>query len=175
MSKIQRYGKGCWEYIFQAQKLNITISWGLVVWSSLERQVFKYDSNRGLSYALPVSDGVYVTPLLINQLKQYNTYEKELWNLVCSCTIWHIWKARCTRVIGLLVVPAPQVVQGIWLEMVTTLRARYENIKGESEAMRLKRIAFHALWKYSPFYVLCRQEPKWLYKAPKWLFPPPIT
>ena len=33
---------------------------------------------------------------------------------------------------------------GIWIEMVTTLRARYESIKGESEAMRLKKIAFHA-------------------------------
>ena len=161
--------------IFQVQKVNITISWGSVVWSSLDPQALNYDSIAGLS------DGICVTSRKICTTSQTNAHtnlcndQKELWSLLSSCTVWHIWKARCARVIGQLVIPAAQVVQNIWQEMVTTLRARYDNIKGNLDSIVRKRMVFHAIWKQKPFYELCGYGPKWLYNPPKWLFPPPIT
>ena len=47
-----------------------------------------------------------------------NMRQTELWILLSSCTIWHIWKARCQRLFDNIVVPPVEVVRPTWQEMV---------------------------------------------------------
>ena len=74
-----------------------------------------------------------------------NTFSDKVssvWVLLSTCLMWHIWKARCSRVVGGEFFAVQQVVQAIWVEMVLTLIAQFDNIKGISETAVLERIRF---------------------------------
>ena len=58
-------------------------------------------------------------------LNSDSSRQNELWTLISSCSLWHIWKARCQRLFGNIVVPPGEVIRSTWQEMVITLRAKY--------------------------------------------------
>ena len=132
--------------IFQFQKIYITVSWGSVVWMSLCHNVSKYDTLFGNTKAIKVSHG-HVQSEQINHMwaNLDNMRQTELWILLSSCTIWHIWKARCQRLFDNIIFQPIKVVLSIWQEMVATLRARYGGITGDSNSTILRRLAFHGL------------------------------
>ena len=137
------------------KKLGMTIyvSWGSVVWSSLIPQVANYDSNLGLTKRIFVSLGrVIQVSLSCVQPNGTSSKQNEIWEFLTSCSMWHIWKARCSRLFDGKIVPPAQVVRPIWHEMVLTLKSRYDNIQGTLDAMIAMKSAFHKQWKGMYFF-----------------------
>ena len=81
--------------------------------------------------------------------------------------IWHIWKARCHRLLGKAFVPIAEIVSLIWQEMVLTLKARFDAIKGDSDAAMTRRNAFHRLWGKMGFYLIHRYSVRWMFSPPR--------
>ena len=95
--------------IFDKLGVTIYLSWGSVVWSSLIPHVAKYDSNLGLTKGIFVSPGrVIQVSLSCVQPNGTSSKQKEIWQLLASCSMWHIWKARCSRLFGGKIVPSAQ-------------------------------------------------------------------
>ena len=85
-------------------------------------------------------------------LNSDSSRQNELWTLISSCSLWHIWKARCQRLFGNIVVPPGEVIRSTWQEMVITLKAKYDEIKGDRNLVVVRRLAFHKLWNNMGFY-----------------------
>ena len=65
---------------------------------------------------------------------------QEVWELLCTTTMWFIWIARCSKVFGNTIVHPVESVRNVWMEMVHTLKGRYEDIKGETNVAMLQRM-----------------------------------
>ena len=85
-------------------------------------------------------------------LNSDSSRQNELWTLISSCTLWHIWKARCQRLFGNIVVPPREVIRSTWQEMVITLKAKYDEIKGDRNLVVVRSLAFHKIWNNMGFY-----------------------
>ena len=162
--------------LLQNQGMSVFVSWGTVVWSSLLPEVMRYDSTIG------VTTTVSITPVQISRipldLMCPNTFSDKVssvWVLLSTFSMQHLWKAQCSRVVGGEFFAVQQVVQAIWGEMVLTLKAQFDNIKGISETAVLKRIRFLQQWRGMGFFTDTNHKLQWEFAPPKWLFPPPIT
>ena len=98
-----------------------------------------------------------------------------VWALLSTCSMWHIWKARCSRVVGGDFVAVQKVVQEISGEVVLTLKALFDNVKGIFEVAVLKKNHFLQQWRGMGFFTDTNHKLQWEFALPKWLFPPPIT
>ena len=77
----------------------------------------------------------------------------EIWQLVSIITIWYILKARCFKVFqNVTERPAQVIYYGIWTEIVHNLRGSLDNVKGNTQHAKLKRLEFHATWAQDIFY-----------------------
>ena len=100
---------------------------------------------------------------------------QEVWELLCTTTMWFIWTARCSKVFGNTTIHPVESTRNVWMEMVHTLKGQYEDIKGETDVAVLQRLEFSVYWKKTPFLTIQNSRPKWCLAPPVWLFPPPIT
>ena len=100
---------------------------------------------------------------------------QEVWELLCTTTMWFIWTARCSKVFGNITIHPVESVRNVWMQMVHTLKGRYDEIKGETDDAVLQRLEFIAHWKKAPFLTVPNTRPMWCLAPPIWLFPPPIT
>ena len=119
--------------------------------------------------------------MTINMMQPNITTDKvnELWDILSACSMWHVWKARYSRLFHGIIYRPSQIVQTIWIELVLTLKARYDNIKGSSDAVMMKRLAFHEQWSAMEFYsrvwdTRSQTSIQWNMSPPKWLFPSPL-
>ena len=162
--------------ILQKVGMALFVSWGSIVWSSLLPQVVQYDSTTGSSTAVAVTPTrIFRVPLDMVHPNPMMERLSKIWELLGSCSMWHIWKARCTRVLSGDIVLIQQVVQGIWSELVFTLKARFDNIKGDSNMSTQKRLSLLKLWDRMEMYSGNHLKVEWSFSPPRWLFPPPIT
>ena len=154
--------------------MDINVSWGSVVWLTLRAEVVKYDSLLGRTEAIGVSEPhIRCIPIHSMMPNIERTNVVELWVLLSSSIVWHLWKARCHRLLGKAFVPIAEIVSLIWQEMVLTLKARFDAIKGDSDAAMTRRNAFHRLWGKIGFYLIHRYSVRWMFSPPRWLFPAP--
>ena len=159
--------------IFHYQRFHINVSWGSAVWITLTDKVFKYDSSLGRTVGLDTSNhGVRQVPIESMQPNVDSKVKSDLWNLVSSSTLWYIWKARCQRLLGRLIIPIEEVLKSIWQEMVLTMRARFDAIVGDSDSALARRQAFLAHWKNLGFFEISGANIRWIMAPPRWLFPP---
>ena len=136
----------------------------------------KYDCNVGTTKAICIAvETINRVPMMEVRPNKANTRQRALWDLLGSCTMWHIWKARCNRVLGGRFVSPTKVVRDVWYEMVLTLKASYDNIKGNPDMVLSKKLAFHNIWKGSGLYTGTQARIQWNFLPPRWLFLPPIT
>ena len=129
--------------ILQKQRMTVDISWGSVVWSSLLSKISHYDSNLGSTTTISILERMLSRiPMNLIQHNKPTHKQSELWNLVSSCTMWHVWRARCSRVINTIICQPMQVVQAVWLELMLSLKAKYDNIKGIEDVIILIKAHF---------------------------------
>ena len=76
---------------------------------------------------------------------------QEVWELLCTTIMWFIWIVRCSKVFGNTIVHPVESVRNVWMQMVHTLKGRYDEIKGETNVAVLQRLEFIAYWKKAPF------------------------
>ena len=126
-------------------------------------------------YSMVLSFAAGMTPLDMVHPNPMMERLSKIWELLGSCSMWHIWKARCTGVLSGDIVPIQQVVQGIWSELVFTLKARFDNIKGNSNMSTQKRLSLLKLWDRMEMYSGNHLKVEWSFSTLRWLFPPPIT
>ena len=153
----------------------LVFTWGMVVWTSLVRDVFHYD-NESMDHGFCTKFGrVHKVPLLSLQFTGIRKEVQPVWEILSSTTIYHIWKTRCSLIFQQLKTPPAELVSNIWLDIVHTLKGQWDGIIGDSDAKIAQRHEFITIWKPSPFMTANCGTPYWHYQPPKWLFPPPIT
>ena len=120
--------------IFANYFLPLVFTWGMVVWTSLVRDVFHYD-NESMNHGFyTIYGSVHTLQLLLPLV--FSGVRKEVqpvWEILSSTIVYHIWKARCSLVFHQLKIPPVEVVSNIWLDMVHTL-SQWDGIVGDSEA-----------------------------------------
>ncbi len=99
----------------------------------------------------------------------------ERWNLINACTLWHIWRRRCTACFDNFLEPPVETIKAIWCDLLHTLKGQFDSIQGESDKANKERHAFYKLWDHMGMYTRSTRRPKWLFSPPIWLYPPPIT
>ena len=169
------YARKVWQRllrIFQFQKMYVNVSWGSVVWMTLRNHAFAYDSRFGITEAMHVcQDSIQWIPKDDMRVNPEDDAQLELWILLSNAALWHLWKGRCERRFSNIFVPTEEVIKSVWQEMVLTLKARLDSIKGTSDGAMAKRLVFHSVWKKMGFYSMESSSIKWIYKTPRWLFP----
>ena len=58
------------------------------------------------------------------------TVKDECWEIICTITMWQIWKARCQKVFQAVTIPPVEIVATIWEDIIHTLKGQYGAIKG---------------------------------------------
>ena len=91
---------------------------------------------------------------------------QEVWELLCTTRMWFIWTVRCSKVFGNTIVHLVESVQYVWMQMVHTLKGRYEEIKGETNVAVLQCLKFIAYWKNASFLTLQNSRPRWCLAPP---------
>ena len=89
---------------------------------------------------------------------------QEVWELLCTTTMWFIWIVRCSKVFGNTIVHPVESVQNVWMQMVHTLKRWYEEIKCETDVAMLHHLEFIVYWKNAQ-----NARPKWCLAPPVWL------
>ena len=168
--------QGIWRRILRIMTYVVTdctLSWGMAMWSTLQPMVLSYEMesvdkviciNRGILSSMPMQHIGVV---------RYDKEMQPLWEILSSITMWHIWKARCARVLGNRATHNVVSVREIWLDIVLTLRGQFDSLQGDSDRSYLQRLSFIKRWKKSPFLVVSNGSPQWCYRPPAWIFPPP--
>ena len=72
------------------------------------------------------------------------------WSVVSQ--FWCIWKARCLKIFQNATERLAQIIFGIWIEIVHNLKGSLDNMKGNMQHAKLKRLEFHAIWDKGIFY-----------------------
>ncbi len=161
--------------IFQFRNICINVSWGSAVWMTLRDYAFSYDATFGNTKAIDITyNRIRDIPVSALRSNTEDRLQTELWILLSNATLWYLWTARCERRYQKIHVPHEEVVKSVWQEMILTLKARLDSIKGDSDTAAAKRVAFHTLWQKMGFYVRDTERSyiKWMHVVPKWLFPP---
>ena len=158
----------------------VNIAWASIVWSTLQPQVVKYSSSIGLTRMISVSARkLCCIPINLKGPNVTNDKVNELWDILSACSTWHVSKARSSWLFQGMIYRPSQIIQTIWNELMFTVKARYDNIKGSSDAVMMKRLAFHEQWSGMKFYSRVRNTSsqkniQWNMSPPKWLFPSPL-
>ena len=167
-----------WRRVFRVLAFmfrDCSFSWGMVVWATVAQVVWPYEAcpndtiiriQRGRIMAVQQSQ--MEAPYMLKTMQ-------EVWELLCTTTMWFIWTARCSKVFGNTTIHPVESTRNVWMEMVHTLKGQYEDIKGETDVAVLQRLEFIVYWKKTPFLTIQNSRPKWCLAPPVWLFPPPIT
>ena len=153
----------------------LVLTWGMVVWTSLARDVFHYGIE-SMDHGFYTKNGSVRTLSLMSL--QFSGVRKEvqpIWEILSSTTVYHIWKARCSLVFHNLKTPPAEVISNIWLEIVHALKGQWDGIVGDSDAKIAQRHEFLIIWTATPFVTSRYTTPYWHFQPPKWLFPRPIT
>ena len=101
---------------------------------------------------------VHSTPL--------NDKSQVVLELVSPRTLWILWKQRCRRVFSNQFAHPTMLLQEIWSESVATLKSQYDGLKGGSDGVERKRIAFIQQWSSSPFLESVGFHIRWNYRIP---------
>ena len=84
-------------------------------------------------------------------------------------TLWYIWKARCSHVLGDSPLSIQDTLTGIWLEMVYTLQHQWDSSAGSSRAAEERRRVFLQHWSHSgTFFTLSQGQIQWHHSPPQW-------
>ena len=119
---------------------NCNFSWDMVVWATLAQMVWPYEAcpndmiiriQRGM--IMVVQRSQMEAPYMLKTMQ-------EVWELLCTTTMWFIWSARFSKVFGNTTIHPMESARNVWMEMVHTLKGRYEDIKGETNAAMLQRM-----------------------------------
>ena len=70
--------------------------------------------------------------------------------VVMHTTMWFIWTTRCCKVFGNITIHPVESVRNVWMQMVHTLKGRYDEIKGETDA-GVATIRIYCLLEERPF------------------------
>ena len=70
------------------------------------------------------------------------TVKDECWEIICTITMWQIWKARCQKVFQDVTIPPAEIVAAIWEDIIHTLKGQYGAIKGGLETTEHCRLKF---------------------------------
>ena len=96
----------------------LVFTWGMVVWTSLVRDVFHYD-NESMDHGFYTKYGsVHTLSLLSLQFSGVRKEVQSVWEILSSSIVYHIWKARCSLIFHQLKTPPAKVVSSIWLDIV---------------------------------------------------------
>ena len=66
---------------------------------------------------------------------------KNVWELLCTTTMWYIWIAGCSKVFDNFVVHPEGNVRNVWMRMVRTLKEQYDGIKGDINVAVLQSLS----------------------------------
>ena len=79
-------------------------------------------------------DNIHSTPI--------NVKSQVVLELVIPITLWILWKQWCRRVFSNQTAHPTTLIQEIWSEVVATLKSQYDGLKGGSDRVEGKRLAF---------------------------------
>ena len=84
--------------IFANYFFPLVFTWGMVVWTSLVRDTFHYDTESMNHGFYSKYGNVHTLPLLSLRFLGVRKEVQTVWEILSSTTVYHIWKARCSLV-----------------------------------------------------------------------------
>jgi len=88
---------------------------------------------------------------------------------VVAITLWCVWKARCSHILGAVSSNTTHILSGIWLEIIHTLRSLWDSSASSSRAAQERRHAFIRQWSRShTFFSFEQGQIRWHFSPPQW-------
>ena len=129
--------------IFERNGARFIPTWGMVAWASFSREVENYDST-GVEHKVKICNGSStIVHSRLDWWENPNERFLPLWELLCSMTLWAIWKARNIEIFESKRTPPVVSIQEIWSELIHTLKGQFDDIIGQSEIEERRRSVFH--------------------------------
>ena len=123
----------------------------MVVWTSLVHGAFCYDTE-SMDHGFYTKYGSVHTLLLLSlQLSGVRKEVQPIWEILSSTIVYHIWKAPCSLAFHQLKTPPTEVVSSIRLDIVHTLKGKWDGIVGDSEAKFAQQHEFLITRTTTPF------------------------
>ena len=88
-----------------------------------------------------------------------------------STTTYYIWKARCSLVFHQVRASPVELVNNIWLDIVHTLKGKWDHIIGDSDDKTTQCHQFLTLWKATLLMSSKNGTPFRHFQAPRWFIP----
>ena len=120
----------------------LVFTWGMVVWTSLVRDAFHYETESMDHEFYTKYGSVHTLPRLSLQVSGARKEVQPVWEILSSTIVYHICKARCSLVFHHLKTPLVEVISNIWLDIVHALKGQWDGIVGDSEAKIAQRLEF---------------------------------
>jgi hypothetical protein len=68
-----------------------------------------------------------------------------LWEIICGITLKYIWKAKCNKIFENRSEPLAETIKGIWGELICTIKAYLDSIKGDTDKAMKQHYDFHVV------------------------------
>ena len=118
-----------------------------------------YHTKSGCVHALP----------LVSVYEIFRDKEiQPLCEILSRTTAYYIWKALCSLAFHQVWASLTELVKSIWLDMVHTLKGRWDCIVGDSDDKFAQRHQFLILWTTTPLMTSKNGTTFWHFQPPKW-------
>ena len=161
--------------LFSYWPSRILLMWGSTVWGNLSGISVFYESHPPFE-VMSVYHGIVSSHFMsLDWDGQLAVFQDERWVMISAITLWNLWKSRCEKIFGNVLVSPVTIVQEIWSDVIHMLMAQYEALSRQSEKTLEKRQRFLNTWCVIPCFRQTVEGLKWSFVPPRFLFPSPIT
>ena len=92
-----------------------------------------------------------------------------VFSTIASITLWFVWKAKCSHILGSGPATTTDTLTGIWLELIYSLWSRWDRAIGSSREAEVRRHSFIRRWARSDiFFTFSQGHIQWMYSPPQW-------
>ena len=129
------------------------VTWGAVVWLRPRRgpHLFFEGEPTDPVYMLSRTGYLRGTLDMLPRLTRQGGSQRRhtVFSHIASITLWFLWKARCSHILGDSPPFIKKTLSRIWLEIVYTLCSQWDSSAGSSRAAEERRHAFLCYWSSS--------------------------
>ena len=149
------------------------VTWGSIFWlmpfSGLH--LFFEGVDVDLEFMLTTSGysrgSLHMIPTLARQGD--SQFRDKVFSTIVCITLWFVWKARCSHILGSEPSSTVDTLTGIWLELIHSLRGQWDTAAGSSRAAEDRRHRFIRRWSRSHIlFTFVQGHIQWQYSPPQW-------